>query len=405
MLKHRKYKYNDVCQIVSNDKSEAIEKFSELLSKYKNKKVLFVSDESLDTDLRVRALCKAAMNLGLDFDFIELYIENIASEKPSKEVVYYYHSLIKEPGCVYDFYRLCKAFDYQPRTLLPIKYFGIYNDKSYFKSTFDIQKYDVVYANNLNSLRFASNFNKTIIYDIHEWEVFRQRKSQSALRSMIAYMDENKLLKKVDECVTISNRFKEIYRKYYSLKQDIHVIHNQHFERYQSNTTKKYVDDVILLYIGHVSSNRGIDRLIEICKHDSRLNLMIIACSISQSDYENYREYIMHVGLNYTESLRKIVDDYTYVYSSMLFDQESLSYKLALPNKFFQSIMLNIPLLAFKSSYIGEIVEINKIGINLELDLAPSLMANKILKNTNNQTYKKSQMNIENYINQPTISV
>ncbi len=343
--------------------------FFKYFSKFDATKVLVVTDENIETDLRVMNQIFALHQLSQNITVLQV--------KPNESYNDKEQTTIKSK-----LYATSLRFGYLlPRFLLLVnKYFkqlplrrkakqGIYNDHSYLVSqNIDTKGYTLVICNNLISAN-AVNVHKGVeyIYDIHEFELFRNRKTQSVERSFYIYLREKQIFNRGMNLITISQRNVKVLSNIYHIPEEkITCIYNQNFIDTCITPNKTADKTDLLIYIGNVNMDRGLK---DITLLTNEYDVLIIACTYNEealaylSANSNKRNLILFKGINYQEFLFDIVKKYKRSYSLMLINPINPSYRNALPNKFFQAQALGLPIVVYEDTYLAKIVKGYQCGI------------------------------------------
>lgn len=181
-----------------------------------------------------------------------------------------------------------------------------------------------------------------IIYDSHElWSDIFEKKSTTVKTiyafistKILYYIYEKPNIKQFDRIITVNNSIKQIIKKNYDLN-NIYVIYN--FSNYDPILSKKKKPFVV--YIG--GHRNGVEStLIYIAKH-TRLQPVIIGFT------GKYKE-IDYLGFLKKEEYRKKLRECKIGLFSYDINNSKNTY-LATPNKIFQYIQGNVPIITFKT--------------------------------------------------------
>lgn len=260
-------------------------------------------------------------------------------------------------------------------------------------------KYDFVYANDLPCLKPAIKIKKKlgckVIYDSHEIYIetinqffpLKARFPKNIIFKIIIKImrifgtyAEKKMLKNVDYFITVSEGLKEYFEKkykYYRIKVIMNYpnISNQETEKLDYYEILNIPSDsFIVLYQGIFNEGRGLKLLIEAMKYtEKRVILILIGYGVLEKDL---KELVVNYNLqNRVFFLGKIQQNKLRTYTSAahcgvnLIEKINKSKELAAPNKLFQYIDVNIPVIASFSYENNKVFYKYNIGIITKNDI------------------------------------
>jgi hypothetical protein len=240
-------------------------------------------------------------------------------------------------------------------------------------------KYDYVYANDLPTLypalKTAQSLGAKLIYDSHEIyiETINQffPKNTSTIKKLIygicmAIMKyfgtraEKNMVKETDCMITVNNSLKDYFNKRYQPKR-IEVIMNFPHGIREKKAPINYREmfnwdqnDLIFIYQGVLNDGRGLNYMMEVMKHVSpRCKLVVVGDGfikeelksfVDENQLKNKVKFIDKVSL-------KVLNQYTSGadIGVNLLEGINLSKRLASPNKLFEYIHAEIPILCSDS--------------------------------------------------------
>ncbi|WP_201512873.1 glycosyltransferase family protein [Psychrobacter alimentarius] len=344
--------------------------FSEYFSGFNLKRVLLVTDEDIETDIRVlnqlTALRKKTENITI---LRVMPNNNYTSIQKNKILKSLYLEALKK--ILYFPWFVILVMIHHPRLKFRTKAKqGIYNDHSYFLSEkIDTSCYTCVICNNLISASIVDSHDQVeYIYDIHELEVFRNRNKASIQRSFYIYLKEMKELRRKKNIITISKHIAKTLSKMYGYKIDkIHCIYNRNFNHpialfNESTHEKKY----LLIYVGSVSLDRGLEDIVRL---SFEYDILVIACNYKEKavnyleENSNLNRLKIFKGMDYQVILSESIQQYQYPLFLILINPNYPSYRYALPNKFFQSQAIGCPIIAYEKTYLADIILEFKCGL------------------------------------------
>ena len=360
---------------ISTNNTPIVNDFEQYFARFNTKKVLILTDEEIESDLRVQSQILALKRLTKDITLMHIGLVNSYSEK-QKNVLKrkIYINLFKNIFLFVGF--VCVTKKMMPNLALRTKAKqGIFNDNNHliFEGV-ETQEYSLVVCNNLIAARAIKLSQQTdYIYDSHELEVFRNRKKQSLEKSFHVYLQERKIIKKIKNIITISRRNASLLSKIHGVDiKNFDIIYNQNFEKKHIFLDGNEEISRLFVYIGRVEKNRGLNDIIFLTKQGFKV--LLIACNYEVEDLEhlirncNQDNLVLFKGMNYQEFLLDNIRLYSQVYFLTLIAKNSVSYQNALPNKFFQAHALGLPIIAYSDTYLSDIVEKYACGLLFDED-------------------------------------
>ena len=127
--------------------------------------------------------------------------------------------------------------------------------------------------------------------------------------------------------------------------------------------------------------------LIDIADETKHINVFIAGNGSSYNEIAEYSRNISNVTMNgaydYEKEISKLYSKIDIVYS--VYDTNSKNVRVALPNRLYESIVLNKPIIASKNTKLGEFIESNGIGflVNDQEKEDLKLLIEKLKKNEN----------------------
>jgi glycosyltransferase involved in cell wall biosynthesis len=202
-----------------------------------------------------------------------------------------------------------------------------------------------------------------LIYDAHEVEFHRNRKN-SWLRSAFDWSVEKHVIQAADEIRVVNTKIAELYCLVYpGIDSRLKVVPNDHFLLHSVDIeTISDSEHAAIVYVGQGVKGRQLEQLALIAK-DSELTV---------HTYFIGEVPAFAINAQWIIGPRDYEDDLVALSQSQrcmmwcCVDITCLSYRLALPNKFFQALAVGMPVIVSKDTYLSEIVHKYKIGIVLD---------------------------------------
>jgi len=238
----------------------------------------------------------------------------------------------------------------------------------------------VIHAHNLASLP-VSVFYKIfytckVVYDTHEIET--EREGWSRFTRIVSKIFEFTFIKFTDITVVVNDVIADLYKKWYKINV-ISLLNTPEYSYSDLNNNyfrKKYKiknKTKIFVYVGAFKESRGVLRYIDFIKK-TKLNICFIFIGFGEQEdrmkllAKDSNKFFVHKAVK-EDSLIKLISSADYSLQAMLFqDNLSLSYKVALGNKFFQSCMVRLPMIGGGFDYQKKLIEEYHIGVTINND-------------------------------------
>ena len=315
-------------------------------------KIIISVTNDLTTDQRVDKVCNSLINIGFDVLLIGRKLPN---------------SLPLQLN--YKTHRIKLFFN------KGFLFYAEYNIRLFFYILF--KKKEILLSNDLDTL--LANYliskiqNKKLVYDSHELftevpELVNRPKTQKIWRKL-----EKNILPKLKNTYTVCQSIADYYNKKY--KTDFKVVRNipvfsniQHKEVINHALQPKTKDQIpkIIIYQGALNKGRGIELMIKTMQYLDNCKFVIVGDGdISEElktlvKYENLINEIEFLGKKTPSELKKITPQADLGIS--IEEDLGLNYHFALPNKIFDYIHANIPVLGSDLPEMKQIVSDYQVG-------------------------------------------
>ena len=243
-------------------------------------------------------------------------------------------------------------------------------------------KYNIILANDLDVLPacfFASKIkNIELVYDSHELfsegpELQGRKFVQNFWRKLESYF-----LPKIKKQYTVSQSIAEFYKKKHQndmgVIRNIPLLNEKEITEKVSFPTKKRT----ILYQGVLNPGRGIKPMIKALHFIENLDLIIIGYGKVE---EELKEFVIQQNMqNRVHFLGRIERDKLFNYTRkatlgmVLEEPLGLSFQYSLPNKLFDYIHAELPIVAGNLPEISRVVKKHKVGVLIE-DYSPKTIA------------------------------
>ena len=238
------------------------------------------------------------------------------------------------------------------------------------------KEFDILHCNDINMLPIAViikkyyNKNVKIVYDAHEYET--ETYALSGIQKKITKLSEKQLIKYADSVITVSDSIANEYVKLYGIKKPALVLNAPPYrELKKQNRFRESFgieeNKTIFLYQGGLGKNRGIELLLEVFKSIDNgvivfmgygeLEELVIEASNESEGIFFHKAVSPDVLLEYTVSAD---------FGIATIEDSCLSYRYCLPNKLFEYIMAEVPVIVSNLPEMSRVVKKGKIGVVLE---------------------------------------
>lgn len=254
-------------------------------------------------------------------------------------------------------------------------------------------KYHVILANDLDVLPacfFASKFKKVeLVYDSHELfsegpELQGRKFVQNFWRKL-----ENYFLPKIKKQYTVSQSIAEFYKQRHQnnmgVIRNIPLLNDKEISEKVSFPTKNKT----ILYQGVLNPGRGIKPMIKALHFIENLDLIIIGYGKVE---EELKEFVLQQNMqNRVHFLGRIERDKLFNYTRLatlgmvLEEPLGLSFQYSLPNKLFDYIHAELPIVAGNLPEISRIIKKHEVGV-LVTDYSPETIAKTVQNLLNDST-------------------
>lgn len=333
---------------------------------FTTKKIAFVSViNDLVTDNRVNKTCMALIECGYDVILVGRKLSNS----------------LPIPNWPFKTIRLKMIFKKGPA------FYFFFNFRLFFVGL--IKKTDLFYANDLDTLAplflLSKLKKKPLIYDSHELFCEVPELKDSRIKKAIWQKLERHIIPKLKTCITVNDSIAKIYEAKYNIS--FYVIRNiSDFDQSfmpKSRAELNMPDDkkIILLQGAGINVDRGAEELIDAMEFVQNAILFIIG---SGDVWEALKQKVSSKGIqNKVMLISKLPKSELMHYTfnadiGLSIDKSTnLNYLYSLPNKIFDYIQAEIPILASRLPEIEKVISHYKIGDFID-NHNPKTIANKL---------------------------
>jgi len=233
------------------------------------------------------------------------------------------------------------------------------------KEKYKDENIETVYANDLMcgtiGFHLAKCFKVNLIYDAHEVEFHRNRKN-GFFRVSFDMCVEREIVNYASSIIVVNFPILNLYSKIYNiLDEKLKVINNNHFQPHINYALEQYNEtnkEISILYIGGGINGRKLEKLTE---DNISVKVNLNGFFLSNIPVKALENGWILGSKEYLPEVRELIKNKRCIMWACV-DDICLSYRLSLPNKFFQAIALGIPIIANKGTYLEEIVTQYNLG-------------------------------------------
>jgi len=273
---------------------------------------------------------------------------------------------------------LIKRLAYLDRTVTKSKPAKLKAYLSFIKESVNYCKnFDILHCNDINMLPIAVIIKKyykkdiKIVYDAHEYET--ETYALNGIQKKITKLSEKFLIKYADKVITVSDAIANEYVKLYAIEKPALVLNAPAYKEVKTDDKFREAFGIegktIFLYQGGLGKNRGIELLLEVFRNmENRESIMVfmgygdLEALIVKNAKENDNIFF-HKAVSPTVLL-----DYTVSadFGIATIEDSCLSYRYCLPNKLFEYIMAEVPVIVSNLPEMSKIVNENHVGVVLK---------------------------------------
>lgn len=211
--------------------------------------------------------------------------------------------------------------------------------------------------------------NKKIIYEVADLHNLIINDSKNIIKRIvknILFSIEKNACKSIDILSITSEKFYDVYFSKFIPKEKMVFMPNlpnlHYFEKYEKNQNKQFT----IGFIGVVRYKEQMKMLIEAAeKTDVKVLFAGIANDDEIMNLAKNKTFIDYYGpYNYNKEIAKLYSMCDCIYS--VYDTKLNNVKYALPNKLYESIYCELPILVASNTYLSEIV--NDLNVGLSVD-------------------------------------
>jgi glycosyltransferase involved in cell wall biosynthesis len=226
----------------------------------------------------------------------------------------------------------------------------------------------------LVGLVFKFNQHSKIVYEPHELE--SECANASYLKSKLSFITERFSFPFIDASIFVSDSIETWYRQTFSVQNATTILNipelefnteNIHTDRFREARASIGEHSKLFLYQGLLSRGRGIEKLIEVFDNEKKANLVIMGYGPLEDYVVNAVESNQNIFFHPAVSPEKLLG-YTKAadYGISYIEPVSLSYEYCMPNKLFEYLFADLPMLVSPTVEQAHFVNENAIGVVIQ---------------------------------------
>jgi glycosyltransferase involved in cell wall biosynthesis len=252
---------------------------------------------------------------------------------------------------------------------------------------------------------FLKSDKPKIIYEVADLHNLIVGESNTIVRKAIKKClrwAEKKMCKRISFLIITSERFYDVYYKQILNKEKVIFMPNMPDLKAFNKFKKKDNGTFTIGFVGSIRYYDQMKLLIE-ASHNKEVNLIFAGFSHNKKFYLEFedRSDIDFIGqFDYDNDIAEIYSKLDCVYS--VYDADDNNVKVALPNKLYEAIYCELPIIVAKGTYLSEIVTEMGVGVSISHNSQEELemVIDKLSKDTDfyNEIIKNCKKH-KNYVN------
>jgi len=321
------------------------------------KKVISVVLNNFINDSRVLKEAISLQKAGYEVEVVALWEEGLKEYETTKNIFVHRVKLKSKNWSKNRFIQLIKYLEF------------IYKTVKKYKNS------DIFHCNDLSSLPVGVvvkkfyNKNIKIVYDAHEYET--EIDGLNGIKKSLVKFLEKRFIKYANKVITVSEAIANEYVKLYNIEKPALVLNTPPYKKIEKKdifreTFKIDKDKTIFLYQGGLSSGRGIEILLEAFKNIDNKNLVIVFMGYGVLEEEIKKISKEHHNIYFHKAVSsEILLDYTSSadFGILFYENSCLNHYYCSPNKMFEYLMAELPVIVSNLYEMRRLVEKNGIGV------------------------------------------
>lgn len=249
------------------------------------------------------------------------------------------------------------------------------------RAFFLVRKGDFIHCNDLDALtvgyfckifRFPRKAELKVIYDAHELET--EVNGLTSFRKKIAKILEKTMIGKADALITVCDSIAEIYMDQYQIEKPFVVRNIPQFEEVNGSSLLRQIHDIpankfVFISQGMLSPGRGLEILLDIAEQNQEDDFVVVFMGKGileeriQASAFNFDNVVFQPFVKSEEII-------SYTSSAdcgiCFFEDNCLSHHYVLPNKMFEYMMAEIPIVVSNLPEMQKFADETGVGFSAE---------------------------------------
>jgi glycosyltransferase involved in cell wall biosynthesis len=320
----------------------------------KTVKIAMILTNGFDPDPRVYKEAKTLVSLGhevhiLCWDRISKYKDKQFEKIDGINIVRFFGAAVYGTG----YKQLGKFLDFKNNVYTYIK------DKSF----------DAIHCHDFDGLYIGHNVNKKLklklTYDEHDlfYMYFANRKGVINKAAYYFILNVEKIfLKNVDTHIVVTPKMAKMYA---SISKNVVIVNNAPYKELFTNIEKTSSSKLRIGFIGSVRYFEEMRALINASqKYKDSVEIVINGAGIALDEIKDYCTSFNNVTITGAYSIKELEKLYQNIDVTYAFYPGKTS-EISMPNKFYESIITETPIIANESTEFGEEVKNNGLGYSI----------------------------------------
>lgn len=262
-------------------------------------------------------------------------------------------------------------------------------------------KPECIYVGNIDMLFIAACYKKYnpkahIIYeiaDLHGLIIDKQKNITKKIISFLLKKAEKSISKSIDCLILTSMKFYDIYYKEFVPEDEVIFMPNMPNEQTFKGFTKKRHSKFTVGFIGWIRYKEQLKMLIN-SANIANVNVLFAGGDRDDTEFGEYCKKFEHCtvlgAFDYLAQIQEMYQKVDCIYS--VYDADMVNVRAALPNKLYEAILCELPIIVAKDTYLAELVL--NMGIGEAVDHKNGKELTKVLKRlSSNHEYYESLCN------------
>lgn len=234
----------------------------------------------------------------------------------------------------------------------------------------------VIYAEGLDPLLIASKYKKSNdvriffeVADLRENYIEKPKAPVQRITTDILLHKEKKVFKNVDKLIVTSPKFYDLHYSALIGKENVIFIPNAPNKEAFQNYKKKSEGPFTVGFIGGIRYLKQMKMLVD-AANELNVQVLFAGAGGTSDEYAEMRKYcagmenVRFTGkYDYNSEIAKLYGMVDCVFS--VYDADNPNVRIALPNKLYESILCELPIIVAKGTYLSELVETWGVGLSV----------------------------------------